>query len=277
MAYSLLVIGAKFSKDGYSNNCLEKSDTIDNKEHLLESVNNHTYIDEDCKTWNTPLQADHNILVELSRTYNIKIICIDPAYPQSINTDNIDYIKDTLILNREDILTNADKFFDPTAHNIIIDFCNLIYLDKYHYELDNPDIFGTIKNDIKMTILTCGCGWYEGFPINTVKLIIENNIETGKNISEVHNNVKKYKNADLQLATEDIQLYLYSQYMFIGKLSNKNAELHSEEIKNIILDLWQNDLINPCENLLKWLFENERWMQQSNQEIKIITDIIFGL
>jgi hypothetical protein len=125
-------------------------------------------ISEDYKEWNNTNQASYYVLKQLMSEFkNMKISCLDGNYPSNVDNNDIQYIKEYYDVPET-------KYFDIDSHNIIIDFCNLLD-ENWCSSKTNYHVYDKKYN---ITFVACGCGWNDGFPIDTLKTIIQHKLYT---------------------------------------------------------------------------------------------------
>ena len=127
-----------------------------------------TKISEDYKEWNNPNQANYYVLKQLLSEYeNMNIFCLDGNYPSHVNNNKIQYMKKYYNVDET-------KYFDTYAHNIIIEFCNL--LDEYW--CSSKTNYHKYDNKYNLSFISCGCSWNNGFPIETLRTVIQHKLYT---------------------------------------------------------------------------------------------------
>lgn len=127
-------------------------------------------LSEDYKEWNNTNQASYFVLKQLlSEFKNMKILCLDGNYPSNVDNDDDDirYIK-------EYYNVPETKYFDIDSHNIIIEFCNLLD-ENWCCSKTNYHVYDEKYN---ISYVACGCSWNDGFPIDTLKTIIQHKLYT---------------------------------------------------------------------------------------------------
>ena len=128
---------------------------------------------DDYTEWNNPNQASYFVLKQLLlEIKNMKIFCLDGDYPKNITCvaqNDIQFIKEYYIRS-----TTDTKYFDINSHNIIIEFCNLLDENWCSSTTD----YNVYDEKYNITFVACGCCWDDGFPVDTLKTIIQHKLYT---------------------------------------------------------------------------------------------------
>jgi hypothetical protein len=219
---------------------------------------------------NNPLQADHSDLCNLKSLYDANIFCYDLGYCQNEVKDGIYYIADKYNLGDTSV-------FLLDAINIIIEFCN--FLDENYI---NHGDYGQYQHEnmlnytpYKVALLSCGCGWQYGFPINCIKNIIEHQLLTYFNAYNVDcflstiSNVQYITNLEFENVS-DSQPFLLGMYQVMGTLKWRGCEADNYKSEIVLRDLFtiiidnvnindddKNDLLAFVENKKHW--NNMKW------------------
>jgi hypothetical protein len=123
----------------------------------------------DATEWNNPNQASHYALIMLLQKYNIKeISCYDYLYPNNNDETGIKYHKKGFLQVEADLNLNEE------CHNIVIEFCNFYHEDWTSDGLGKP----FIESKYKVSWLSCGCMWKNGFPFDAIDKIIQEKLYT---------------------------------------------------------------------------------------------------
>lgn len=219
---------------------------------------------------NNSLQAHHKDLCNFKSLYDANIFCYDIGYCQNEVKDDIYYVADKY--NLGDI-----SIFQLDAINIIIEFCNFLdenYLNHGEYgQYQHENMLNYIP--YRVALLSCGCGWQYGFPIQCLKNIIEHKLLTYFNAYDVDcflstiSNVQYITNADFENIS-DMQPFLDGMYQVMGTLKwrgcesdNYKSEVILRELFTLIIDNVsinnddKNDLLSFIENKKHW--NNLKW------------------
>lgn len=199
---------------------------------------NKNYNKNDYKTWNNPNQADYDILNNIKfKNKNCYIYNLDPTYISSFDINNISFINKYYELG-------DTEYLDINAHNIIIEFANI--LDEYFVTKisDNEKQSKNIikYNEYKLSWISCGCCWDKSFPIELLNIIINNEFysPTDPNLLDsfllsIENSQKIIKNN-----IENIMMpFLIGTYQILGSVMWRGSadNYDSENILHILLNV----------------------------------------
>jgi hypothetical protein len=188
---------------------------------------------------NNVLQADHNDLCLLlsSSKSTIDIICYDVAYPYVADIDCIKYVNDHFHFG------DTEPLFTDGL-NIIIEFCNPLdenFINHSSYGNRQYENLMQYNGRYKIAVVSCGCGWNQGFPLDCVKEIIKNNFVTPCDAYNVDSllyiisTVQMLKNDEI-LST--MYPYLRGLYQCCGTLMWRGSSADEYFSENVIRDLF---------------------------------------
>jgi hypothetical protein len=227
---------------------------------------------------NNVLQADHNDLCALKST--IDIICYDVAYPYTIDIDGIKYINDHFHFGDTDPLCTDGL-------NIIIEFCNCLdenFINHSSYGNRQYEHLMQYNGTYKIAIVSCGCGWNQGFPLDCVKEIIKNNIVTPCDAYNVDSLL--YIISTVQMLKNDNILhtmypYLKGLYQCCGTLMWRGSSVDAYFSENVIRDLIEilgTDMVGLADSIeLKAFIENKKHWNQLKWSLRNqLNEYIYG-
>lgn len=225
-------------------------------------------LSEDYKEWNNTNQASYFVLKQLlSEFKNMKISCLDGNYPSNIDNDDIRYVKEYYNLPET-------KYFDIDSHNIIIEFCNLLD-ENWCSSKTNHHVYDEKYN---ISFVACGCCWNDGFPIDTLKTIIQHKLYTPfdpMNITSYLTSISYsvYDTGNMKPFYQGIYQIL-GTVMFRGYSQNYTLEEPLRELFNII-DAPLNSSYN---NEFKLFLEGSIHWNQLSREIRLLmTKYIYNI
>jgi len=231
---------------------------------IIIGARNYTinYDSNNYETWNNKLQADYSTLDYLRKQSNHNIICLDNEY----QTDIEYFRKDNFVLG--DV-----KYLDINAHNIIIEFANL--LDENHVvNINNKQNEEVIKyKDYKISWVSCGCEWNQGFPLKTVELIIKNNYLTPIDTNDCKcylNSIRMNKEFKEKGIAKIMKPFSIGIYRFLGSLIWRGfSEDYSSE--NVLRELFKDEA-----NLIEFINKEKRWNRLSRDIRLHYSNLIYG-
>jgi hypothetical protein len=183
--------------------------------------------------WNNVLQAKHEDLCKLHNEF-INIVCYDMLYKYTVTHDNIHYINSIFSLEDTSMLSKEN-------HNIIIEFCNLF--DENFVNRKNIQSKLHIFEGYKITVLSCGCGWNKGFPLECLlNIIYSENMITPCDAHKVDNFLYTISSVRciIENGLQDVmQPYLYGLYQNMGTLKWRGSESHSYAAEQVLRDLFK--------------------------------------
>jgi hypothetical protein len=229
---------------------------------------------------NNTLQAAHDDLLLLKQWQpSLEIICYDVAYPCTINIDGIQY-------KNEPYFTGDTDKLCKISMNIIIEFCNA--LDENfinHSTYGNRQYENLMKySGFNIAILSCGCGWNQGFPVQCVKEVIYNKFITPYDAYSLDNflYVISVTQTIRNNTTHDyMQPYVKGLYQCMGTLMWRGSQSDEYYSENIIRELFQivgTDMvsINDVQELEDFIQGAKHWNHLKWSLRKQLNDYIYG-
>jgi hypothetical protein len=192
-----------------------------------------------CAPDNNILQADHNDLCFIISTskYVTDIECYDIAYPSAAVVDGIKYINDYFCFGDTEQLCND-------CLNIIIEFCNPLdenFINHSAYGNKQYENLMKYNGKYRIAIVSCGCGWDQGFPADCVQEIIRNKLVTpcdAYNVDSflyVISTVQMLKNDNI---SHTMYPYLRALYQSCGTLMWRGCSADDYFSERVIRDLF---------------------------------------
>lgn len=234
---------------------------------IIIGARNYTssYLEDNYITWNNPSQADHITLCKLKKNLEkknnkVNINCIDTCYYDNVKSLDVNYIK-------EYFLVGDTYFLDKNAHNIIIEFANIltenhvVYADKKQ----QTDVLKYI--DYKLSWISCGCGWDIDINERMINLIIDNNYVTPID----SNNVSSYLDAihlkeNFVMKNIEVVMAPFSQgiYQILGSLMWRgfSQDYTSENVLVELFKIFDQDnviILRNYESILKFINKEIHW------------------
>ena len=226
----------------------------------------NTYLEYNYTTWNNPKQADHISLVKLKQNLEkknkkVNINCIDTCYYKSINNNqDVNYIK-------QYFLVGDTYFLDINAHNIIIEFANILTENHVIYA-DKKQQTDILKyKDYKVSWVSCGCGWDININEKMINLIVENNYLTPLDSNCVNSYLEAiHLKEDFIIKNIEFAMKPFSQgiYQILGSLMLRGfSQDYTSE--NVLIDLFkifdQDNVIilKDYENIKKFINKEIHW------------------
>lgn len=226
---------------------------------------------------NNVLQAAHSDLLSLSGTCDI--VCYDIAYGYAEEIDGIKYINDYYYIGDTEQL-------DSDCLNIIIEFCNP--LDENfinHTAYGNRQYENLMKYDCKkVAILSCGCGWNQGFPVKCVQEIIQNGLVTPCDAYNVDSllyiisTIQMLKNDNI---LEPMYPYLRGFYQCCGTLMWRGCTADGYFSEKVIRDLFEilgTDMVSAedAKELQTFVDNHKHWNQLKWSLRNMLNEYIYG-
>ena len=245
---------------------------------------NEDYDKDNIETFNNQKQAEYNTLIILKnnleiKNYIVSITCFDGGYVNNISDGPIKYINEYFALG-------DTKYLDKNAHNIFIEYCNL--LDEYFVTKSGPfdnQVQNILKyNDFKITFLSCGCSWNLDFPYDLVNIIIKKKYYTPTDVYNadsflisigINNNIDE-KNQKIMIP------YMQGIYQILGSLMWRgwNDDYSSENVLydlfNIIDDGYFKLTIEEKNELKKFTNKEIHWNALNRNIRCYFTKYIYG-
>jgi hypothetical protein len=229
---------------------------------------------------NNVRQAAHADLVRLSQLYKMDVVCYDVAYSVSQEIDGVKYINENYFLGDTDQLCKDSL-------NIIIEFCN--FLDE---NFINHNGYGCLQYEnlmrysgYKIAILSCGCGWSQGFPSECVEEIVKNNLITPYDAYSIYSLL--YVISTVQFLKEQgivagMQPYLMGIYRSIGTLMWRGCAADSYFSEGVVRELFEilgTDMVpaNDSNELQSFVDKSKHWNQLKWSLRKQLNEYIYGL
>jgi hypothetical protein len=207
MSVNIIIVGAKDSKD-------------------------HTNVEQ----WNNPLQASTCDLMTIIKAYtNVQITCLDFLYPYSATFENIKYINEGYVVGDLNIVQKHSL-------NIIIEFCNLFDENWINHNGSTKSRYIPLQkyDYYNVVLLSCGCGWDKGFPIDCITYIIQNSLTTKFNPYSVDNLL--YTISSIKSISPDNKSMMYPYisglYQMMGTFMWRGCTQDDYESEHILRELF---------------------------------------
>jgi len=248
-----------------------------NKDITIDILNNF-------KKWNNPSQAEHlDIIDTINNIYSdhpdmtdVDCVCIDPQYKfNACDKDhNIQYVMDHFTFG-------DTAHFKESAHNIVIEFANI--LDEYFVtkESSNSLIVRNAYNNFKMTWISCGCGWNKNLPTQLIQTIIENQLYTPTNCSDKYSYI--YSSNITKIYTEELfKPYFQGLYQMLGSFMWRGCKNDNFLYEDILYEFIEETLKtetfedNVQNELIQFVLCEARWNELNRKTRKTINDYVYG-
>lgn len=206
MQVNIIIVGAKDAKD-------------------------HTNIE----LWNNPLQASTSDLMTIMKRTNTQITCFDYLYPYNTIFENILYCNEGYVVGDVDII-HRDSL------NIIIEFCNLFDENWINHNEHNKLRYIPLQkyDDYNVALLSCGCGWEKGLPIDCITYVIQNRLITKFNPYSVDNLL--YTMSSIRsISPENKSMmypYIYGLHQMMGTFMWRGCKQDDYESEHILKELF---------------------------------------
>ena len=240
---------------------------MNNVNIIIIGARNYTnsYLDDNYSTWNNPKQADHKTLIKLKKNLEeknnkVNIVCVDTCYYNTIYNNDISYIK-------QFFLVGDTYFLDINAHNIIIEFVNILTENHVVYA-DKKQQLDIIKyKDYKLSWISCGCGWDIDINERFINLIIENNYITPLDSSSVNSYLEAiHLKENFIMKNIEVIMKPFSQgiYQILGSLMWRgfSKDYRSEDVLVELFRIFDQDnvlILRNYETIKQFINKEIHW------------------
>jgi hypothetical protein len=191
-------------------------------------------------------------------------------YDFTIYDNIIDYIKGRFLIGNT-------EYCSINGHTIFIEFCNI--LDEYYVTKNDYEHPIMNYNDYKITWVSCGCSWNQGFPSKLINYVIQKELYTPTDINSYYSHLFAYQ---FNKANENSYMQPYCQglYQILGTyLWRGSKDIHIYE--SVLLDLVPKlisyvDEQDERNELIKFSQREIRWNSLQRKIREKMNTMVFG-